>query len=283
MMQFIFHLKKESKKWFWSTKLPILLLMISAVFALRACYEARSLDMEQEKFKSMETKIDATVEEEIQPHSSTGTESMNSRTVHTPTILSQYAEFAQQNPDFYGWIKIDNTIVDYPVMHTPNNPEKYLQLNFDGEYSRAGTIFMDHRCSAESDDLILYGHNMKNKTMFGSILNYKDEAYWKEHPVIQFDTLYEQREYEVLSAFFDRIYDENDVCFKYYNFIEAFDEDAFNKAIHSYQEKALYDTGISVQYGDQLLTLSTCAYHTENGRFVVVARRCPNALQNKRS
>ncbi len=228
----------------------------------------------------MAAKAAAAVEEEI-PHSSTGTESGDSPTVSPPAILPQYAEFAQQNPEFYGWIKIDNTIVDYPVMHTPNDPEKYLQLNFDGEYSSAGTIFMDHRCSAESDDLILYGHNMKNQTMFGSILNYKDEAYWREHPVIQFDTLYEQREYEVLAAFFDHVYDENDTCFKYYNFIEAADEEAFNQAIHSYREKALYDTGVSVQYGDQLLTLSTCAFHTENGRFAVVARRCPDVPQNK--
>lgn len=280
-MRFTFYLKKESKKRFCSIKLPILLLMISAVFALRAFYEASILNIEQNKSKNMAAKVDAVVEEEIQPHSSMMAGSANSPTVDTSAILSQYAELAQKNPEFYGWIKIDNTIVDYPVMHTPNDPKKYLHLNFDGKYSIAGTIFMDHRCSTESDDLILHGHNMKNKTMFGSILQYKDEAYWREHPVIQFDTLYEQREYEVLAAFFDHVYDENDTCFKYYNFIEAVDEDAFHRALRSYQEKALYDTGVSVQYGDQFLTLSTCAYHTKNGRFVVVARRCTDTPQNK--
>lgn len=276
-MQFTFHPKKE----FWSLQLPILLLMISAVFALRALYEASSLNIEQEKSKNMAAKVAAAVEEEMRLHSSTAAGSANSPTMDAPAILPQYAELAQQNQEFYGWIKIDDTIIDYPVMYTPDDPEKYLHLNFDGEYSVAGTIFMDHRCTTESDDLILYGHNMKNKTMFGSILNYQDKAYWREHPIIHFDTRYEQREYQIVAAFFDRVYDENDTCFKYYNFIEAVDEDMFYKAIHSYQEKALYDTGVSVQYGDQLLTLSTCAYHTKNGRFAVVARRCPDAPQNK--
>ncbi len=280
-MQFIFCQKKESKQGVRSIKLPILLLMISAAFALRACYEARSLNMEQEKFKNMAAKVDATAEEAAQPTFAMGKEAANSPTVHPPAILPQYAAFAQQNPEFYGWIRIDDTVVDYPVMHTPDDPQKYLRLNFDGEYSSAGTIFMDHRCSAESDDLILYGHNMENKTMFGAIVNYREEAYWREHPVIRFDTLYEQREYEVLAAFFDQVYNETDTGFKYYDFIEAADEDAFNKAIHSYQQKALYNTGVSAQYKDQLLTLSTCAYHTENGRFVVVARRCRDEPQNK--
>lgn len=279
-MRFTFHLKKESKKGLWSIKLPILLLMISIIFGLRAFYEASSLNTDQEKSKNMAAEVDAAVEEEIRSYPPTATGSVNSPTVDTPAILPQYAELAQQNQEFYGWIKIDNTIVDYPVMHTPDDPEKYLHLNFDGAYSIAGTIFMDYRCSTQSDDLILYGHNMKNKTMFGSIMNYQDETYWREHQIIRFDTRYEQREYQVVAAFFDRVYDENDTCFKYYNFIEAVDEDTFYKAIHSYQEKALYDTGVSVQYGDQLLTLSTCAYHTKNGRFAVVARRCPDTPQN---
>ncbi len=273
----MFYLKQASKKKFWFILLPSLLLILSAVFSLRAFYEVSSLNMEQEKFKNMADKVDATVAEEMQPHSPTITKSTDIPSAN-PAILSQYKAFAQQNPEFYGWIRIDNTIVDYPVMHTPNDPKKYLRLNFDGEYSIAGTIFMDHRCSAESDHLILYGHNMKNKTMFGSILNYQDETYWKEHPLIQFDTLYEQREYEVFAAFFDHVYNENDTCFKYYNFIDAVNEDAFYQAIHSYQEKSLYHTGVSAQYGDQLLSLSTCAYHTKNGRFVVVARKCQNSL-----
>ncbi len=278
-MKLLFSRKKEPKKRLWSIELPILLLIVSAVFALQAFYEASRLDIAQEKFETMEAKAEAAAAER---GSRIPLRAQDPQTaVYAPAILSQYAELAQQNPEFYGWIKIDNTNVNYPVMHTPNDPEKYLQLNFEGEYSRAGTIFMDHRCSAESDNLILYGHNMKNKTMFGSILNYKDAAYWREHPVIQFDTLYEHREYEVLAAFFDHVYNKSDTCFKYYNFIEAADTDAFNKAIRIYREKAIYDTGVSVQYGDQLLTLSTCAYHTENGRFAVIARRCQVLPQNK--
>lgn len=225
----------------------------------------------------MEDKVAATMEGEI-PYSSTGTESGDSPMVSLLAILPQYGEFAQQNPEFYGWIKIGNTIADDPVMHMPNDPGKHLQLNVYGKYGGAGTIFMVHRCCVESDKLILHGHNMKNQAMSGSNLNYKDEAYWREPPLIPFDALYERQEYEVLSAFYDHVYGD---CFKYYNFVEATDEDAFNQVIHSCRGKALYDTGVSVQYGDHLLTLSTCAYHAEKGRFAVVARRCPDAAKNK--
>lgn len=189
-----------------------------------------------------------------------------------PEILPKYKELWMRNPELYGWIKIDDTVIDYPVMYTPNDPQKYLHLDFDGASSTSGTIFLDARCSSESDNSILYGHNMKNQTMFGSILNYKDASYWKAHPVIHFDTLFEEREYEVLAAFFDRVYNTSDTCFKYYNFIKAANETTFNEAVQYYKKNALYDTGVSAQYGDLLLTLSTCAYHTENGRFVVVAK-----------
>lgn len=188
-------------------------------------------------------------------------------------ILPQYQELAQRNPELFGWIKIDNTVLDYPVMYTPEEPEKYLRRNFDGEKSTAGTIFLDHRCSEGSDNLILYGHNMKNGTMFGSVLGYQKKEYWEEHPVICFDTLYEKQEYEVMAAFFDEVHHPDDTCFKYYNFIDAENETEFANAVRSYRERSLYDTGISAQYGDQLLTVSTCSYHTENGRFVVVARK----------
>ena len=273
-MMKLFYMKNRLKKGFLVRfiKPPILLLLLSTVFALRAFYEASNLNIEQNKFESISAKVEAS-DEEMRSHPPAIRESTDNPAAHTPTILPRYAELAQQNPEFYGWIKIDNTMLDYPVMHTPNDPEKYLRLNFDCEYSVAGTIFMDFRCSTDSDNFILYGHNMKNQTMFGSILNYKDEAYWREHPIIRFDTLYEQREYEILAVFFDRVYNKNDDCFKYYNFIDAKDETEFTDAVQSFLEKSLYDTGVSAQYGDQLLTLSTCAYHTKDGRFAVLARK----------
>lgn len=190
-----------------------------------------------------------------------------------PEILPQYADLAAQNPEMVGWLRIADTAIDYPVMHTPEDPEKYLHTNFEEEYSYPGVPFIDGNCTMDSDNLLIYGHNMPNGTMFRSLLQYKEEAYWKEHPTICFDTLYEEQEYEVLAAFYDRVYYKTEDVFKFYQFIDAEDEQNFDDAIAQFRSKALYDTGVEAAYGDQLITLVTCAYHTDNGRFVVVVRR----------
>ena len=113
---------------------------------------------------------------------------------------------------------------------------------------------------------------MLDGSMFRSLMKYQEKTYWQAHPTIQFDTLYEEGEYEVLAAFYDRVYYTSENCFKFYQFIDALDETDFNEAIANFKSKALYDTGVTAQCGDEFITLVTCAYQTENGRFVVVAR-----------
>ena len=158
-------------------------------------------------------------------------------------------------------------------MHTPTDPEKYLHTNFAREYSYGGIPFIDANCSADSDNLLIYGHNMLDGSMFRSLPKYESKSYWQAHPTIHFDTLYEEGEYEVLAAFYDRVYYTYENCFKFYQFIDAADEADFNNAISNFRSKALYDTGVTAAYGDKLITLVTCAYHVEDGRFVVVARK----------
>lgn len=139
-----------------------------------------------------------------------------------------------------------------------------------------GLPFIDTRCNIDpdSDNIIIYGHNMKDGSMFASIIDYQDKSYFEDHPVIRYDTPDEVREYQVMSVFYDRMYytDETDV-FKFYDFIDADDEADYDYAIEQYLKKSVYNTGVKAHYGDKLLTLVTCAYHTENGRFVVVDRR----------
>lgn len=189
-------------------------------------------------------------------------------------ILPHLAEMYAQNPDLTGWIKIEDTVVDYPVMHTPEDGEKYIYADFQGKFSAAGLPFIEDDCcmDPESDNLIIYGHNMKNGSMFASLMKYQKESYWEEHPTILFSTLHEEREYEIISAFYDKVYYQHETCFKFYQFIDARDEAHFNEAMDYYYKHALYDTGVTAEYGDRLITLVTCAYHIENGRFVVVAR-----------
>lgn len=190
-----------------------------------------------------------------------------------PTILPQYAQLYQQNPDMVGWIKIEGTAIDYPVMHTPADPEKYLHVNFEGAYSYPGVPFVDAACTMDSDNLLIYGHNMPNGTMFRSLMQYQQKNFWQNHPTIVFNTLYEEQEYEVLAAFYDRVYYKTEDVFKFYQFIDPQTEEEFDEGIAQFKEKALYDTGVNAEYGDRLITLVTCAYHTDHGRFVVVARR----------
>ncbi len=189
-------------------------------------------------------------------------------------ILPHLAEMYAQNPDLAGWIKIEDTVVDYPVMYTSENGEKYIYADFQGKFNVAGLPFIEDDCcmDPESDNLIIYGHNMKNGSMFASLMKYQKETYWEEHPTILFSTLHEEREYEIVSAFYDKVYYQHEKCFKFYQFIDARDEAHFNEATDYYYEHALYDTGVTAEYGDRLITLVTCAYHIENGRFVVVAR-----------
>ena len=189
-------------------------------------------------------------------------------------ILPHLAEMYAQNPDLAGWIKIEDTVVDYPVMYTPEDGEKYIYADFQGKFNVAGLPFIEDDCrmDPESDNLIIYAHNMKNGSMFASLMKYQKETYWKEHPTILFSTLHEEREYEIVSAFYDKVYYQHETCFKFYQFIDARDEAHFEEAMDYYYEHALYDTGVTAEYGDRLITLVTCAYHIENGRFVVVAR-----------
>lgn len=195
-------------------------------------------------------------------------------TVETgPQILPQFAELAE-NPDFAGWLKIDGTELDYPMMYTPEDGEKYLRRNLEGEYSVGGVPFIDKHCTLEprSDNLIVYGHNMKNGTMFHTLMEYAQRNFWQEHPVIHVSSLYEEKEYDILAAFYDRVYMKTETCFKFYQFIDAENEDHFNEAITYFKDHSLYDTGVTAAYGDNLITLVTCSYHVDNGRFVVVAR-----------
>lgn len=191
-------------------------------------------------------------------------------------ILKKYLPLYQKNKNLTGWIKIDDTIIDYPVMKSINgNGEFYLDHNYDGKEDRNGTLFMDDNCDIKkpSTNLIIYGHNMKSGQMFGSLDNYKSEAYYKNHPVVRFDTLYREGMYQVVFAFQSRVYSEAEITFKYYQFIEPNSKEEFESAVASMKELSMYDTQNEVSYGDELLTLSTCDYDEANGRFVVVCKK----------
>jgi len=191
-----------------------------------------------------------------------------------PDVLDEYKILYNKNKKLIGWLEIDDTNINYPVMQTINN-EYYLDHNLNQEYDKNGSIFMDKDCDIlkPSTNFILYGHNMKNGKMFGKLSLYSSEDYYKNHKYIQFDTIYEKGTYEIMYVFRSQIYTEEEIVFKYYQFIDVLSEQEFDSYIQAMAELSLYDTGVEAQFGDQLLTLSTCDYYVDDGRFVVVAKK----------
>ncbi|MCR4684603.1 MAG: class B sortase [Lachnospiraceae bacterium] len=191
-----------------------------------------------------------------------------------PEILEDYVTLYNKNKSLIGWIKIDDTIIDYPVMQSPNM-EYYLDHNFSQEKDRNGCLFADKDCSIwpRSQNIIIYGHNMKSGKMFGTLTKYKSEDYYKKHPEIQFDTLYEKGTYTVMYVFSEIVHEETEVTFKYYQFINANSAEEYDSYMQDMAEMSLYDTGVTSHLGDQLITLSTCDYVKGGERWVVVAKK----------
>lgn len=189
-------------------------------------------------------------------------------------ILHQYSALYERNPDLIGWIHIEGTVINYPVMQNKEKEEFYLLRDFDKEKDINGLPFMDVRCDASKDaNLILYGHNMKNGSMFSALMNYVEEEYYREHPVIQFDTIYEEGIYDIIAVFQTRVAYQDEIAFRYYDFVEPINESNFNEYLANISDLSYYNTYQTVSYGDQLLTLSTCDRSIEDGRLVVVARK----------
>ena len=189
-------------------------------------------------------------------------------------VLDEYKNLVNKYKRLIGWVKVDDTNIDYPVMQTDNN-DYYLSHNPDQEADRNGAVFLDKDCDVlkPSTNLILYGHHMRSGMMFGQLDRYEKESFWEEHPYIQFDTIYEKGTWEVMYVFRSRVYSQEEIVFKYYQFIDANSEQEFDSNMQEMAAMSLYDTGVTASYGDQLLTLSTCDYEETNGRFVVVAKK----------
>lgn len=191
-----------------------------------------------------------------------------------PDVLDEYKTLYEKNKKLIGWLEIDDTIIDYPVMQTGDN-EYYLDHNFNQEYDKNGSLFLDYNCNVypRSTNMIIYGHHMKSGQMFGQLQKYAKESYGEKHSIIRFDSIYEEAEYQVMYVFRSQVYNEDEFVFKYYQFIDANSEEEFNSYMEEMAGLSLYDTGVTASYGDSLLTLSTCDNSQTDGRFVVVAKR----------
>lgn len=190
-----------------------------------------------------------------------------------PDVLPEYEALCAENPDTIGWLRIDGTAIDNVVMYAPDEFDKYLHRDFYGNYAYRGCLFVDEYCSIfTSDNVIIYGHNMKDGSMFGSLMYYVSEDFYREHKTISFDTIYEKQTYEIVAAVKTTLVPEDEDGFKYYEYT-GHDDKQFDEYVNFIEKNRLYDTETRIAPGDKLLTLSTCAYHADDGRFIVVAKK----------
>jgi len=185
-----------------------------------------------------------------------------------PRVQPSFLSLLDQNPDMVGWLKIEDTPIDYPIVQTSDN-EYYLHHNYKREASKAGNLFMDFRNGfiVPSRHTILYGHQMKDGTQFGQLNKFADPDFFQSHRFIQYDTLYKTYKMEVFSIYFTT------TAFDYIQ-TDFSDNEAYGAFLNQIQSLSLYPSDVSLTAEDKIVTLSTCdgRLDTNEGRFVVHAK-----------
>lgn len=250
----------------------LLTLIVSSVMIYRHYSEAA---IQNDMYSSLADIVENAATETGESTESTETDPPNLPNEEEKTILPEYAPLYEQNSDMVGWISIADTKINYPVMQSVDKPNFYLKHGFDKAYTDYGCPYVQENCDVEkpSDNLVIYGHHMNNGSMFNNLDKFKNKDFWDTHRTISFHSLTEKREYEIIAVFKTTVYTDSDSEFKYYLFTDAQTPQEFEAYVAKCKEMALYDTGISAEYGDKLITLSTCEYSSRNGRLVVVAKR----------
>lgn len=190
-------------------------------------------------------------------------------------ILEEYAILYSMNPDLVGWIKIDGTKIDYPVMQSKDNEDYYLSHNFQRESDSKGALFIDAESSIMPKDqnLVIFGHNRRDNSILGTLDYYLDKEFYEKYPTLEFDTLYEKGNYEIVAVVKTAVKQQEESGFRYYWFHNYEEESEFQKFLDFIEENQIYDTGKDLVYGDTTIMLSTCEYTVDNGRLVVIARK----------
>ncbi len=192
--------------------------------------------------------------------------------------MLELEELKKENEEIIGWLEIEDTKINYPVVQTTDN-DFYLTHNYKKEKSSAGSLFLDKDFDLEngSSNYLIYGHRSTRGLMFEDLMKYAKKDFYENHTKIKFTTEKEDAIYEILAVFYSRVYYKSEKnVFRYYFFVNAETEKEFNDYVANAKKASIYDTGVTAEYGDQLLTLSTCEYSQEDGRFAVVAKKISN-------
>ena len=189
--------------------------------------------------------------------------------------ISKLNKIREQNSDIVGWLEIEGTSINYPLLQG-NDDKYYMNHNYKKQKSKNGSIFLtsEYNWDIPSDNLLIFGHNLNNGTMFQELLKYSNEAFYKKHQTIRFTTMEDDAEYEIISVFKSRVYYKSEKnVFRYYYFVNANNEEEYNEFVKNAKKASLYNIDATAKYGEQLITLSTCSYHVKDGRFAVVAKK----------
>lgn len=194
-------------------------------------------------------------------------------TGQTRLVLPEYAELYKANSHMVGWLNIPGTRINYPVLQNSQEVNYYLYLDFYRQYSKHGSIYVRESCDvfAPSDNVTIYGHRMRDGSMFYDLMNYKEKEFFEKNRYIYFDTISEYHTYEILAVFLTTA--TRNQGFSYHTFETALTDAEFDQFVATCKELSLYETGVTAQPGDKLICLSTCEYTYANGRMVVVAKR----------
>lgn len=256
-------------------KKPLIIAMVVlfSAIALLSGYQLWQYSSDEQETEEKYEQLATRIEHPPQPTQEQSTHEQNGEPLPLPaewTVNDQYGILFLQNQDMIGWIAIDGTGLDYPVMQTPDRPDYYLKRDFDKKSSNYGVPYVakESNIDPQSDNISIYGHHMKSGKMFGVLESYKKEAFWREHPIIHFDTRVGFGTYEIIAVF-----KVNPADFEYHLFINAANEAEFDAYVQRCKALSFYDTGIDAHYGDKLISLSTCEYSQENNRLVVVAKK----------
>ena len=236
----------------------------------QAIQESQLLD----KIEIDENQVEETnkIAEEIEE---TTQENIDETTNQNSERILKVQKLQEENSDIVGWLEIEGTSINHPVLQGTDN-EYYMTHNYKKQKSKNGSIFLtkDYDWSIPSSNLLIYGHNLNNGTMFQELLKYAKEEFYKEHSIIRFTTNKEDAEYEIISVFKSRVYYKTEKnVFRYYFFVNANSEAEYNEFVQNAKKASLYDIDKTAKFGEQLITLSTCSYHVEDGRFAVVGRK----------
>lgn len=204
------------------------------------------------------------------------------------TVLANMESFLAENPDTAGWITVPNTNIDNVVLQTVDN-DYYMDKDFYGKYNIAGQIFLDYRCiindydKKQTDNVIVYGHNQADRTMFGSLKNYKIKkdstknfSFYKENPTFKFSSLYEEYTYKIIALFVIEVepnQTRDGVLFDYHNYVNFTKNKSFDSFKENVLKRTAVNTGVDFDENDKYMTLSTCSNEFSNSRFVVIGRR----------